>query len=438
VPESAGPTAPPQSIPFREALAFWLKLGFVSFGGPAGQIAIMHRELVERRRWLSERRFLHALNYCMLLPGPEAQQLATYLGWLMHRTAGGLAAGLLFILPSFAMLVALSALYVEYGTLPLVAAAFDGIKPAIVAVIVHAAWRIGARVLRTPAFIALAVAASIATALLEVPFPVIVVASGLLGFAGGRWWPQQFHAGTIASDAAAGHAPAILDDDTPPPSHARFSALRCAAIIVVTLIVGGSAYLALVNAAGISADGNAATLTQMARFFTQAALVTFGGAYAVLPYVFDAAVERYGWLTTPQMLDGLALGESTPGPLIMLVAYIGYLGAGLPGALVATFFTFLPSFAFIFAGGPLVESSRADLRLGAALSAITAAIVGVIVNLAVYFAAHVFLPDGWGGEIRWPSLAIGIAAAIALFRFRVGVVPLVIAAALAGLAVARY
>ena len=439
-PPTAGPTRA-LAIPFAAALAFWLKLGFISFGGPAGQIAIMHSELVERRRWISERRFLHALNYCMLLPGPEAQQLATYLGWLMHRTLGGLAAGLLFVLPSLVILIALSWVYIAFGDRPLVAGLFYGIKPAVVAIVLHAAWRIGARTLHNAWLWAIALAAFVALFAVNLPFPLIVLAAALAGIAGGRWAPHRFGtpAGHAAAKAAGGAA--LIDDDTPPPPHARFSRARLLRVVAlgVALWAAGLGVLALVF-------GWQGLLTQMGWFFTKAALLTFGGAYAVLPYVYQAAVEHYGWLTGPQMIAGLALGETTPGPLIMVVAFVGYVGAwqapvmeslfwsGVAGAVVATCFTFLPSFVFIFAGAPLIESTHGNLRFTAPLTAITAAVVGVIVNLALFFAGHVFWPQGLAAGIDWTALALAAAATVALLVARRGVIAVILLCALAGLA----
>jgi chromate transporter len=439
-PPTAGPTRA-LAIPFAAALAFWLKLGFISFGGPAGQIAIMHSELVERRRWISERRFLHALNYCMLLPGPEAQQLATYLGWLMHRTLGGLAAGLLFVLPSLVILIALSWVYIAFGDRPLVAGLFYGIKPAVVAIVLHAAWRIGARTLHNAWLWAIALTAFVALFAVNLPFPLIVLAAALAGIAGGRWAPHRFGtpAGHAAAKAAGGAA--LIDDDTPPPPHARFSRARLLRVVAlgVALWAAGLGALALVF-------GWQGLLTQMGWFFTKAALLTFGGAYAVLPYVYQAAVEHYGWLTGPQMIAGLALGETTPGPLIMVVAFVGYVGAwqapvmeslfwsGVAGAVVATCFTFLPSFVFIFAGAPLIESTHGNLRFTAPLTAITAAVVGVIVNLALFFAGHVFWPQGLAAGIDWTALALAAAATVALVVARRGVIAVILLCALAGLA----
>ena len=429
-------------VSFADAIRFWLKLGFISFGGPAGQIAIMHQELVERRRWISDGRFLHALNYCMLLPGPEAQQLATYIGWLLHRTWGGLVAGLLFILPSFVILVILSWLYMSYGQVPAVAAFFFGMKPAVVAIVAFAAWRIGSRVLRNAVLAAIAALAFVALFFFSIPFPLIVIAAALTGGIGSRFAAHRFETATPAA-AAAGEGGAVIDDHSAPPSHAMFSWGRLVRVLAVGIVLWLAAMAALFAIA--SAHG---TLAQMGTFFTKAALVTFGGAYAVLPYVNQAAVEQYHWLTAPQMIDGLALGETTPGPLIMVVTFVGFVGswtqaapasspalAGLTGALVVTFFTFLPSFVFIFAGAPLVEATRGRRLFTAPLTAITAAVVGVIANLAAYFAFHVFWPMGFDQAPDWPSLAIAVAAALALFWMRAGVIPVILACGAVGLVV---
>ena len=399
----------PQGPARAEAFAFWLKLGFISFGGPAGQIAILHEELVERRRWISERRFLHALNYCMVLPGPEAQQLATYLGWLMHRTWGGIVAGGLFVLPSLFILIALSWVYLVYGQVPVVAGIFYGIKPAVTALVVHAAWRIGGRTLRNGWLWGIAVASFVAIFALEAPFPLIVLVAGLAGHLGGRYLPAAFASGGGHAAAGVPAGPALIDDDTPTPEHARFSWPRFRRVLGVCLGLWG---LGLGGLAVVF--GWEALLTQMAWFFTKAALLTFGGAYAVLPYVYQGAVEHYQWLTAAQMIDGLALGETTPGPLIMVVSFVGFVGgwtraifgpeslflSGAVAAAVVTAFTFLPSFCFVLLGGPFIESTHGKLQFTAPLTAITAAVVGVIVNLAMFFAWHVLWPQGWGRAAR--------------------------------------
>jgi chromate transporter len=435
--------SPPSHPPFADAFRFWLKLGFISFGGPAGQIAIMHSELVERRRWISEKRFLHALNYCMLLPGPEAQQLATYIGWLLHRTAGGIVAGALFVLPSLFILIALSWIYLRLGEQPLVAGIFYGIKPAVTALVLHAAHRIGTRALKHPAMWAIALAAFVAIFAFDVPFPAIVLAAAVIGWLAARQAPQIFGGGAGAHGAAqASHGPALINDETPPPPHARFSRAQLARVLGI-----GLGLWALVMAALIAWQGWQATFTQMAWFFSKAALVTFGGAYAVLPYVYQGAVEQHQWLSGAQMIDGLALGETTPGPLIMVVAFVGFVGAwqkevlgpealfaaGALAAAIVTFFTFLPSFVFILAGGPAVEGTRGKLGFTAPLAAVTAAVVGVIVNLALFFAYHVLWPKGFGGPFDGLSALIAAGAAIALFRYKVGVLPLLGACAAVGL-----
>jgi len=427
------PAAPPSPVSFWEAFRFWLKLGFISFGGPAGQIAIMHTELVERRRWISEKRFLHALNYCMLLPGPEAQQLATYIGWLMHRTWGGIVAGALFVLPSLAILVALSWVYLVFGKLPIVAGLFYGLKPAVTALVVHAAHRIGTRALKNRWLWGIAAAAFVAIFALDAPFPLIVLGAAAIGHFGGRHAPQVFAVGGGHGAAKAGYGPALIDDDTPTPPHARFTRSRLARVLAVGLGLWAAGMVALVAAFGWEG-----ALSQMGWFFTKAALLTFGGAYAVLPYVYQGAVEHHQWLTGTQMIDGLALGETTPGPLIMVVAFVGFVGgwtkalfgpdalflAGAAAASVVTFFTFLPSFVFILAGGPVIESTHGKLQFTAPLTAITAAVVGVILNLAMFFAWHVLWPQGWSGRFDAVSALIAVAAGVALFRFKLGVMPL--------------
>ena len=419
----------PAPVSLGEAFRFWLKLGFISFGGPTGQIAIMHQELVERRRWISENRFLHALNSCMVLPGPEAQQLATYIGWLMHRTWGGIVAGGLFVLPSVFILIALSWIYVTWGNVPVVAGIFYGIKPAVTAIVLAAAHRIGSRALKHPALWAIAAAAFVAIFAFKLPFPAIVIAAGLIGYAGGRYFPKVFDSQNKHESQKA-YGPAFIDDGTPTPAHAIFSWTKLWCYAAAGIALWGLAMGAL-----LSAWGWEGTLTQMGWFFSKAALLTFGGAYAVLPYVFQGAVEHYAWLTAPQMIDGLALGETTPGPLIMVVAFVGFLGAGVAGALVATYFTFLPSFIFIFMGAPFIETTHGNLKFSAPLTGITAAVVGVILNLAAFFAWNVLWPQGMDGPFDWISAAIGLAALAALFRFKAGVMPVIGACALAGLAV---
>ncbi|MFN3769325.1 MAG: chromate efflux transporter [Ectopseudomonas guguanensis] len=433
----------PTPVSLLQAFWFWLKLGLISFGGPAGQISIMHQELVEKRRWLSERRFLHALNYCMLLPGPEAQQLATYIGWLMHRTWGGVIAGALFVLPSLLILVALSWVYLVFGDVPLVAGIFYGIKPAVTAIVVQAAWRIGGRALKNRWLWAIAAAAFVAIFVLHLPFPLIVLGAALVGYIGGRLAPQHFAVGGGHGEKGGAHAPALIDDDTR-LAHTHFRSSRLALILLVGVVLWLLPMGLLTLTFGW--DG---TLTQMGWFFTKAALLTFGGAYAVLPYVYQGAVGHYGWLTPTQMIDGLALGETTPGPLIMVVAFVAFVGAfgqpvfggdsafasGALAAVLVTWFTFLPSFLFILAGGPLVESTHGELKFTAPLTGITAAVVGVILNLALFFGYHVLWPEGFAGTFDWVSALIACGAALALFKFRRGVIETIIGCAVVGLAV---
>jgi len=438
-------------VTFGEALKFWLKLGCISFGGPAGQIAIMHRELVEQKHWISEKRFLHALNFCMVLPGPEAQQLATYLGWLMHRTWGGVVAGALFVLPSLALLILLSWVYVVFGSVPWVAGVFYGIKPAVAALVLQAVHRIGSRTLKKPstAPVLWVVAASsfVAIAALDVPFPAVVLFAAMVGWWGQKLWPTQFFTSSKhgGGKEEAGHPVAWIDDDTPTPAHAQFSRSRLLRLLVVGLLLWFIPMGAL-----IAWQGWDSTLAQMGWFFTKAALLTFGGAYAVLPYVFQGAVEHFAWLNPAQMMDGLALGETTPGPLIMVVTFVGFvggwttqvLGADYPvwgavlAALVVTWFTFLPSFIFILAGGPWVESTHGNLQLTAPLTAITAAVVGVIASLALFFLVHIaWHPASAGGTagLDFIAIALALAAAVALIRFQRGVVSVILACGAAGL-----
>jgi chromate transporter len=436
-----GTGGPPSAVSFYEAFKFWLKLGFISFGGPAGQISIMHQELVERRRWISEKRFLHALNYCMVLPGPEAQQLATYIGWLMHRTWGGIVAGGLFVLPSLFILIGLSWIYMAYGSLPAVAGILYGIKPAVTAIVVFAAYRIGSRALRNGVLWSMAAAAFVAIFAFQVPFPLIVIVAGMVGYLGSRVSPRHFATGGGHAAGNATYGASLIDNDTPTPDHAKFTWVRATVVLLAGLIMWAGPMVLLGWTAGWENP-----LVVMGWFFTKAALVTFGGAYAVLPYVYQAAVEQYQWLTPLQMIDGLALGETTPGPLIMVVTFVGFvagwgqqvLGADslVAGAIVAacvvTYVTFLPSFIFILLGGPLVESTHGELRFTAPLTGITAAVVGVILNLAVFFAYHVVWPQGLAGGTDWISAVIGIAAGVAIFRFKVGIIPLLGACAAAG------
>jgi len=433
----------PAPVSFIEALLYWLKLGFISFGGPAGQISMMHQELVEKRRWISEHRFLHALNYTMVLPGPEAQQLATYIGWLMHGTFGGIIAGILFVLPSLIILSVLTWVYLVYGDVTAVAGILFGIKPAVTAIVVFAAYRIGSRALKNAVLWGMAAMAFIAIFFFEIPFPYIVVAAALIGFIGSKFAPSKFVAGAGHGASNSEFGRAIIDDDTPIPAHAKFNLVRFIIYCVIGLLLWILVWWSLTG-----------ELKVMSEFFTKAAMVTFGGAYAVLPYVYQGAVEHYEWLTPTQMIDGLALGETTPGPLIMIVSFVGFVGgwtkeilgaggslffAGFAGASVATYFTFLPSFLFILLGGPFVEATRNDLKFTAPLTGITAAVVGVILNLAMFFAYHVMWPNGMGkeyeniGQIEWFAVVVCLLSIIALFRFKVGMMTLIAATGVIGL-----
>ena len=443
-------------VSLAEASRYWFQLGWISFGGPAGQIALMHQELVERRRWLSERRYLNTLNYCMVLPGPEAIQLATYLGWLMHGVRGGLVAGGLFLLPSVIVLIALSSIYVLWGQLPLLAAVFWALKPAVLAIVVQAGWRLGRRTLHTQPLVWLAVVAFLAFSVLQWPYPLVIALAALAGWAAGRWQPTWLALPEAQTPVVAFQNPSqpnpivetstgdvgedfIHGDATPTPAHARFSKRHLA----LTLLVWGCALGLPLLALGLI-NGWDGPLVAMGRFFSQVALVTFGGAYAVLPYVAKAAVGHFDWLSASQMVDGLALGETTPGPLIIVVAFVGFMGGwntgvfSAPGhwwdavaaTLVVVWFTFLPSFGFILVGGPLVEATRDNLRLGAPLRAITAAVVGVIGSLVLFFAAPVLWP---AGPFDWAPAGLVVLALVLLLRWRWSVLQLIGGAALVGL-----
>lgn len=458
----ASPLVPAPTVSLAEAARFWLHLGLVSFGGPAGQIAMLHRELVDQRRWVSEARFLHALNYCQLLPGPEAIQLATYLGWLLHGTRGGLIAGGLFLLPSVVLLLLLSSLYALWGHLPLLGGLFWALKPAVLAIVIQACWRLGRRTLKGPAQVVIAAAALLGLKGLGLPQPLLIALAALTG-----WIAERLRPGILVP---AGHSPAssqasapaqaaqlpqepasatdpprpaagldaLHGDATATPPHARIRPRHLA----LTLLWGGAG-VALPLGLLTLVDGWNGTLATMARFFSRVALVSFGGAYAVLPYVAQGAVERFGWLSAAQMVDGLALGETTPGPLIIVVAFVGVLGGwhaagtlayALAAGLVVVWFTFLPSFLFILVGGPLVEASRGEARLAGPMRAIGAAVVGMVASLALLFAGPVLWPGGPG---TGPDLAAGALLALALlllFWRRWGVLPLIGGAALVGLA----
>jgi chromate transporter len=439
--DAAVPTTPPPAPTLGEAFKYWLKLGFISFGGPAGQIAMMHQELVERRRWISEHRYLHALNYCMLLPGPEAIQLAIYISWLMHGVRGAVMAGVLFFMPAFVLLSVLAAVYLSFGDVPAVQGIFYGIRPAVVAVVLFAAWRIGSRAIKNEVLLGIAALAFIGILFFDLDFPWIVFGAAILGAIGGKWMPAKFKAGGGHGASNKAYGPALIDDDTPPPAHAKFTWTKLSLTVVIFVLIWAIAMAMLLGVPD---------LFNMGDFFTKAAFLTLGGAYAVLPYVYQNAVEHFGWLTGPQMMDGLALGETTPGPLIMVVTWVGYMGgvskhildnpvaAGLAGAAVATFFTFLPSFLFIIAGGPMIEATRGELKFTAPLTAITAAVVGVILNLAVFFAWHAFWPKAtaaapFSGPFEAIPVAIAIACFIALSKYKADIMKVIGICALLGL-----
>ena len=420
---------------FGEVFRFWLKLGFISFGGPTGQIAIMQTELVEKKKWISQSRFLHALNFCMLLPGPEAQQLAIYIGWLLHKIRGGIVAGALFVIPSIFVLWTVSYIYAAFGNLPWIAAIFYGLKPAVTAIVLVAVIRIGRKALKNAVMWTLAVIAFAAIYFFKVPFPAIVLVAGVVGFIGGQLWETK-----LAN--ASGHGDdeklSVISDERESPPHTKPSLPRAVVISVVCLVL----WLAPTIAAG-AFRGWESTLFKEGLFFSKAAVVTFGGAYAVLPYVAQQALFHYGWLKPGQMMDGLGLAETTPGPLIMVLQFVGFMGAwqhpeGLPpllaatlGALLTTWATFTPCFLWIFVGGPYIEQLRGNKKLTAALSAVTAAIVGVILNLAVWFGLHVFFPNA--GVIDWFAVVLCAAVFVAMLRYKIDIIPVILASGLLGL-----
>ncbi|MFO1118822.1 MAG: chromate efflux transporter [Rhodospirillales bacterium] len=439
----------PAVPPFSEALLVWLKLGLIGFGGPAGQIALMHRIVVDEKRWIDEARFLHALNYCMLLPGPEAQQLAVYLGWLLHRTLGGLAAGILFVLPGAAVMLALSAVYVRYAALPAVEGLFWGLKAAVLAVVIEAVLRLGRRALRRPAGRAIAAASFFGICFLGLPFPLIIAAAAAVGLLGACLRPGLFAAERGSGDSPAPAAP----DCIAAPGDAPVSVRRWLAALALGLALWFAPTLTAAMLGGTPA------FTDIGVFFSKMAVVTFGGAYAVLSYVAQQAVDHYGWLSPGEMLTGLGLAETTPGPLILVVQFVAFLGAyrhpgtldpmtaGVLGSLLATWATFAPCFLWIFLGAPFIERLRYRQGLNAAMAAISAAVVGVIVNLAFWFALHVLfagISERHFGPLRiaipdpstldpW-ALLVAAAALLAMLRFAVGMLPTLAAAALAGMA----
>jgi chromate transporter len=420
---------------FGEAFRFWLKLGFISFGGPTGQIAIMQTELVEKKKWISQSRFLHALTFCMLLPGPEATQLAIYVGWLLHKIRGGIVAGAFFVIPSIFVLWVLSYVYAAFGNLPWIAAIFYGLKPAVTAIVAVAVIRIGQRALRNEVMWSLAVLAFVVIYFFKAPFPAIVVGAGVIGFLGGHILKDKFQTSTIVEERAI--LSAISDEQESPP-HTKPNLPRAILISAICLTL----WLAPTIIAG-ALRGWDSTLFKEGFFFTKAAVVTFGGAYAVLPYVAQQALFHYGWLKPGQMMDGLGLAETTPGPLIMVLQFVGFMGAwqhpeGLSplvaatlGALLTTWATFTPCFLWIFVGGPHIEQLRGNQKLTSALSAVTAAIVGVILNLAVWFALHVFFPTA--GVVDWFAIALCGAAFVAMLRYKIDIIPVVLASGLLGL-----
>jgi chromate transporter len=436
---TSGLTAPSLATATR----FWFKLGLISFGGPAGQIAIIHRELIELKKWISEGRFMHALNYCMVLPGPEAQQLATYIGWLMHGRVGGMIAGGLFVLPAFVLLLALSYVYMVFGQTPVISAALYGVKAAVLGLVVLAAYRLGSKALKSLWLYGLAALSFVAVAVFHVPFPAVVLVAMLAGWCLHKAGLIQASGGHGTSGKAKPAEPYVLDDDTATPAHAKHSKNRLVAVVAVGFVLWLIPMLLLRWISGPDA-----VATQSAWFFTKAALLTFGGAYAVLPYVYQAAVQQYGWLNAGQMMDGLALGESTPGPLILVVTFVGFVAgwqvpptgvspfmSALVVATVVTYFTFLPSFIFIFAGGPWVESTRGKLGFTAPLTGVTAAVVGVIASLAVFFAHQIVLQgkDIALTSVDWIALVIASAAFVALWHFKRGVIEVIAVCAALGL-----
>jgi len=420
---------------FAEALRFWVKLGLISFGGPAGQIAIMQTELVDRKKWISQSRFLHALNYCMLLPGPEAQQLAIYIGWLLHKTWGGIVAGSLFVIPSIFVLWGLSYIYMAWGNIPWIAAIFYGLKPAVTAIVLAAVIRIGRKALKNEVMWSIAAVAFVAIYFFMVPFPVIVLAAGALGLVGGRFWPAKFH---VASGHGGGADASVLSDEQVSAEHTRPSWARAWRVILVCVALWAAPTLV----AGL-ALGWHSTLFNEGIFFSKAAVLTFGGAYAVLPYVAQEATLHYGWLQPGQMMDGLGLAETTPGPLIMVVQFVGFVAAwqhpgGMSplvaatlGALLTTWTTFTPCFLWVFLGGPHIEQLRGNKKLASALSTITAAIVGVILNLAVWFALHVFFPKA--GVVDWFAIILSAVAFAGLLRWKWNVIAVVVGSGALGL-----
>lgn len=432
-------TSPATKHPsFVEAFRFWLKLGLISFGGPTGQIAIMHSELVERKRWISDSRFLHALNYCMLLPGPEAQQLAIYIGWLLHRAWGGIVAGALFVIPSMFILWGLSYVYVTYGKVDWVSAIFYGLKPAVLAIVAFAVIRIGKKALKNEVMWTIAAAAFVAIYFFKVPFPLIIVGAAVVGLLGGKIWKQKFSIAVGHGSKHGDKEASVLGDETGAPAHAKPTWGRAVKVCLLCGFVWWGPLLVVGQWLGWQHS-----VSQEGLFFSKASLVTFGGAYAVLPYVSQQAVENYGWLTAGQMMDGLGLAETTPGPLIMVLQFVGFLGgwnqngnlsplaSATLGALVTTWATFVPCFLFIFLGAPHIEQLRGQAAITHALSAVTAAVVGVVLNLAVWFALPVLFPAP--DVIDWFAVAAGIIAFLGMLKWKWDIIPVVFGAGLLGL-----
>ena len=436
--QPVAPVSPAVAKPsFKEAFLFWLKLGFISFGGPAGQIGIMHTFLVDQKKWISDRKFLHALNYCMLLPGPEAQQLATYIGWLLHGTIGGVVAGSLFVLPSVFILLGLSTIYVIFGKIAWVAALFYGLKPAVVAIVILALIKIGKKSLLSLFHVLVAIASFICIFFLDLNFPYIILGAILIGWLAKRFYPSVFKETKSASEMTANEQEYYLNMDTEVPG----TGFHLGRLIKQILVIGG---LWTVPYLVFSLSQGAPFWEKLVAFFTKAAFVTVGGAYAVLPYVAQVAVEDFNWLTKLEMIDGLALGETTPGPLIMVLAFVGFMagyhhfgGSVLMGALglvTTTYYTFLPCFLFILAGAPIIEKTQSNKNIKAILSVVTAAVVGVVLNLTVYFAQAVVFPNGLAlNAIDWFSLAWIIISFIAMYRFKIAMITWIGISALAGL-----
>jgi chromate transporter len=439
-------------IAFGEAFLVWTRIALLSFGGPAGQIAVMHRILVEEKNWISESRFLHALNYCMLLPGPEAQQLAIYIGWLLHRTAGGVMAGVLFIVPGIVSIMALSIIYAAYGNVGVVEALFFGLKAAVLAIVIQAVVRVGKRALRNPIMIGLAAAAFVAIFFFNVPFPLIILAAGMIGFFGARTGRPEFAAVAHGSGEKTAAVDSILNEEL--PDHVRPTVARSLKVSAVWLLLWLVPVFTL-----LAAFGQANVFSQIAVFFSKMAMVTFGGAYAVLAYVAQQAVEHYHWVGPREMLDGLGMAETTPGPLIMVLQFVGFMAAfrdpgtlppmlaGALGGLLATWVTFTPCFLWIFLGAPFIETMRGNKGLAGALSAITAAVVGVVLNLSIWFALHTVFREtapvrSFGLSFDMPvwasidiaALALAIAAATAIFRFNAGMLVVLAGSGVAGVA----